>query len=246
MSGDASGQRYILQLRSWCWRRRRHRPPAPLDPAAAPVVTRVAISRAPPFSSRLPAAVPVTVVTAAAPNGNRLASPSPLAMPLHGAQYRMSRISDGACDTRSMRRMQRAAQRLRCVLPWGGGVFGNRPQVVADLWSDVFDALEWRGHFECVVFAPFRMVCTVTRLPPSAARSTRSPLDPREPRVCVSLRTHTVGGRVRSAASRFGAPYVMSRTWAAASPPPRSCTRSWFGLYLRCTYVAVCVYTEWA
>ena len=137
--------------------------------------------------------------------------------------------------TRSMRRMQRAAQRLRCVLPWGGGVFGNRPQVVADLWSDVFDALEWRGHFECVVFAPFRMVCTVTRLPPSAARSTRSPLDPREPRVCVSLRTHTVGGRVRSAASRFGAPYVMSRTWAAASPPPRSCTRSWFG---GCIYVA--------
>ena len=36
---------------------------------------------------------------------------------------------------------------------WGCGVFGNRPQVVADLWSEVLDTLEWRGRFGCIVFA---------------------------------------------------------------------------------------------
>jgi len=31
----------------------------------------------------------------------------------------------------------------------GCGVFGNRPQVVAELWSGVLDVLEWRGRFLC-------------------------------------------------------------------------------------------------
>ena len=57
----------------------------PLDPAAAPPVIHAAIWREPPFSSRLSTAVPVTVVTAAAPNGNRALS---AAVPLHGPGYR--------------------------------------------------------------------------------------------------------------------------------------------------------------
>ena len=36
---------------------------------------------------------------------------------------------------------------------WGCGVFRNRPEVVAELWSEVLDALEWRGRFARVVFA---------------------------------------------------------------------------------------------
>jgi hypothetical protein len=32
-------------------------------------------------------------------------------------------------------------------------VFRNRPEVVAELWSEVLDALEWRGRFARVVFA---------------------------------------------------------------------------------------------
>ena len=36
---------------------------------------------------------------------------------------------------------------------WGCGVFRNRPEVVAELWSEVLDTLEWRGRFARVVFA---------------------------------------------------------------------------------------------
>jgi uncharacterized protein (TIGR02452 family) len=36
---------------------------------------------------------------------------------------------------------------------WGCGVFGNQPPVVAELWSEVLDSLEWRGRFTHVVFA---------------------------------------------------------------------------------------------
>ena len=36
---------------------------------------------------------------------------------------------------------------------WGCGVFRNRQEVVAELWSEVLDALEWRGRFARVVFA---------------------------------------------------------------------------------------------
>ena len=31
-------------------------------------------------------------------------------------------------------------------------MFRNRPQVVAELWSEVLDTLEWRGRFARVVF----------------------------------------------------------------------------------------------
>ena len=122
-------------------------PAYPLDPAASPVVVRAAITRAPPFSSRLPAAVPVTVVTAAAPNGN---SRLPRAVPLRGAAYERD-------FTWRMRCVLYAAHAAGCSTlilgAWGCGVFGNRPQVVADLWSEVLDTLEWRGRFECIVFA---------------------------------------------------------------------------------------------
>ena len=122
-------------------------PAYPLDPAATPPVTRVEIIRAPPFSSRLPTATPVTIVTAAAPNGN---SRLPRAMLLHGAAYEQA-------FARRMRYALAAAHAAGCstvVLgAWGCGVFGNRPQVVADLWCDVLDTLEWRGRFECIVFA---------------------------------------------------------------------------------------------
>ena len=36
---------------------------------------------------------------------------------------------------------------------WGCRVFENQPSVVADLWSEVLDSLEWRGRFTHVVFA---------------------------------------------------------------------------------------------
>ena len=56
-----------------------------------------------------------------------------------------------------MRRALYAAYAARCstvVLgAWGCGVFRNRPEVVAELWSEVLDALEWRGRFARVVFA---------------------------------------------------------------------------------------------
>ena len=122
-------------------------PAYPLDPATSPVVVHAEITRAPPFSSRLPAAAPVTVVTAAAPNGN---SRLPLAVPLRGVGYEQD-------FTRRMRYALYAAHAAGCstiVLgAWGCGVFGNRPQVVADLWSEVLDTLEWRGRFARVVFA---------------------------------------------------------------------------------------------
>ena len=119
----------------------------PLDPATSPVVVHTEITRAPPFSSRLPATAPVTVVTAAAPNGN---SHLPLAVPLHGVGYEQD-------FKRRMRYVLYAAHATGCSTiilgAWGCGVFGNRPQVVADLWSEVLDALEWRGRFARVVFA---------------------------------------------------------------------------------------------
>ena len=69
-------------------------PAYPLDPAASPLVeVRADVWRAPPFSSRLHAAVPVVVVTAAAPNGNgRL----PLAVSLQGPAY--ERVEPCASD----------------------------------------------------------------------------------------------------------------------------------------------------
>ena len=84
---------------------------------------------------------------AAAPNGNgRL----PLAVSLQGPAYER--------DFRQrMRRALYAAYAAGCstvVLgAWGCGVFRNRPEVVAELWSEVLDALEWRGRFARVVFA---------------------------------------------------------------------------------------------
>ena len=117
----------------------------PLSPAATPVVVRVHIHRAPPFSSRLPAATPVTVVTAAAPRRARLPA----------ASHR-----DAAYQADFRRRMHfvlRAAHAAGCTIivlgAWGCGVFGNQPPVVAELWSEVLDSLEWRGRFTHVVFA---------------------------------------------------------------------------------------------
>ena len=119
----------------------------PLDPAAAPPVIHAAIWREPPFSSRLSTAVPVTVVTAAAPNGNRALS---AAVPLHGPDYR-------ADFRRRMHHALRAAHAAGCSTvilgAWGCGVFRNRPDDVAALWSEVLDALEWRGRFACIAFA---------------------------------------------------------------------------------------------
>jgi len=36
---------------------------------------------------------------------------------------------------------------------WGCGVFRNRADDVAELWSEVLDSLEWRGRFVCIAFA---------------------------------------------------------------------------------------------
>ena len=119
----------------------------PLDPTASPPTTHAEIWRAPPFSSCLQAAVPVTVVTSAAPNGN---SALRAAVPLHGTAYR----SD---FDRRMHHALRAAHAAGCssvVLgAWGCGVFRNQASDVASLWCDVLDSLEWRGRFACVVFA---------------------------------------------------------------------------------------------
>lgn len=119
----------------------------PLDPAATPPVMHTEIWRAPPFSSRLPAAVPVTIVTAAAPNGNRALH---AAVPLHGPGYR-------ADFRRRMHWTLRAAHAAGCSTvilgAWGCGVFRNRADDVAELWSEVLDSLEWRGRFVCIAFA---------------------------------------------------------------------------------------------
>ena len=71
-------------------------------------------------------------------------------MPLQGPAYEW--------DFRQrMRRALYAARAAGCstvVLgAWGCGVFRNRPEVVAELWSEVLDTLEWRGRFARVVFA---------------------------------------------------------------------------------------------
>ena len=96
-------------------------------------------------------AVPVTVVTAAAPNGNRALS---AAVPLHGPDYR-------ADFRRRMHHALRAAHAAGCSTvilgAWGCGVFRNRPDDVAALWSEVLDALEWRGRFACM----YRICCAV-------------------------------------------------------------------------------------
>ena len=117
----------------------------PLSPATTPVVVRVHIHRAPPFSSRLPVAAPVTVVTAAAPNRARLPAVSH-----RDAAY----LAD---FRRRMHFVLRAAHAAGCTIivlgAWGCGVFGNQPPVVAELWSEVLDSLEWRGRFTHVVFA---------------------------------------------------------------------------------------------
>ena len=71
-------------------------------------------------------------------------------MQLHGAAY-------GRAFTQRTRYALAAAYAAGCSTvmlgAWGCGVFGNRPQVVADLWCEVLDTLEWRGRFECIVFA---------------------------------------------------------------------------------------------
>ena len=36
---------------------------------------------------------------------------------------------------------------------WGCGVFRNRAEDVAQMWSDELDTLEWRGRFHCICFA---------------------------------------------------------------------------------------------
>ena len=51
------------------------------------------------------------------------------------------------------------------------GVFRNRPEVVAELWSEVLDTLEWRGRFARVVFAIPRGALTATRSPPRPPRA---------------------------------------------------------------------------
>ena len=124
-----------------------------------------------------------------------------------------------------MRRMQRAVRRLCWVL--GAAVCsstGRRLLLTCGMMC-------WRGRFERVVFAipHHRMARTVTRLPPSAARSARSPLDPRAPRVCMSLHMHTVAACVLLLDLRHMR-YV--RTWEP--PPPCTHCHSWFGLCLGC------------
>ena len=57
---------------------------------------------------------------------------------------------------------------------WGYGVFRNLPSLVADLWSEVLDTLEWRGRFTHVVFA----VPLAVRLRRFVTLSARSPPDP--------------------------------------------------------------------
>ena len=119
----------------------------PLDPAAAPPVIRADIWRAPPFSAFLPIAIPITVITAAAPNRDpNLQSP----VQLDSATYRADFIE-------RMHNVLRAAHAAGCSTvilgAWGCGVFRNRANDVASLWCTVLDSLEWRGRFACVVFA---------------------------------------------------------------------------------------------
>ena len=120
----------------------------PLDPAATPPTLRTEIWRGPPYSSTLPAAIPVMVITAAAPNLHR--SPQlPPPTTLRGTAYHT--------DFRQrMHRVLHAASEARCRVlvlgAWGCGVFRNDPRVVARLWCEVLDS-SWRGHFDVIVFA---------------------------------------------------------------------------------------------
>ena len=93
-----------------------------------------------------------------------------LAVPLRGSAYE-----------------QYFRQRMRCVLyaahaagcstivlgAWGDGVFRNRPEVVAELWSEVLDALEWRagallGYSVC--HSTWRARLVARRISPRASR----------------------------------------------------------------------------
>ena len=65
----------------------------------------------------------------------------------------MSGTFGSACAALSMRLGVRGWLLDGCAGAWGCGVFRNRPEVVAELWSEVLDALEWRGRFARVVFA---------------------------------------------------------------------------------------------
>ena len=89
-----------------------------------------------------------------------------LAVPLRGSAYLEQ-------DFRQrMRHVLYAAHAAGCstiVLgAWGDGVFRNRPEVVAELWSEVLDALEWRGRFARIVFAIPRERVAVRALRPLA------------------------------------------------------------------------------
>ena len=56
-----------------------------------------------------------------------------------------------------MRLALRAAYAAGCTTlvlgAWGCGVFRNRAEDVAQMWSDELDTLEWRGRFSCICFA---------------------------------------------------------------------------------------------
>ena len=62
-------------------------------------------------------------------------------------------MAHALCALRSARGRLLDAHTRLILGAWGCGVFRNRPEVVAELWSEVLDTLEWRGRFARVVFA---------------------------------------------------------------------------------------------
>ena len=75
---------------------------------------------------------------------------APVAVLLYSAAYR----SEFRMRMRAALCAAHAAGCSTLILgAWGCGVFRNRADDVADLWCEVLDALEWRGRFDCILFA---------------------------------------------------------------------------------------------
>ena len=106
------------------------------------------------------------------------------------------------CGTRSTQRTLRAARRsCWAVGAWGCGVFRNLlPSLVADLWSEVLDTLEWRA-------AASPMWCSRCRWPFACAVSSRS--RPARP----LIHSHSLDGRT-------GARFMYGCTGSAAPAGP--------------------------
>ena len=120
----------------------------------------------------------------------------------------------------------RAAHAAGCTTivlgAWGCGVFGNQPPVVAELWSEVLDSLEWRGRslYSCDI---------------RGASGRARPLDcsvPSRPSPARPLGLHVYDGRT----------LPTPRGARGVTPPPIQ------SYLLGCTYAALRshVFMEWA